>query len=305
MSTSRSIVLLCVLAWSCALRAQEAGDSIDGDVQKQIEQLLEQQNSLADRYNTLLREIKKNDQLSALNKTIAGARAKLAQAEANNDSLTTARQNEQDVREAVKLAIEKKLREHGEGGQLLERITELKSRRADHQWQIVLAEFQLNHELSPVNRALAGDEELTAAKAKLDAAGIEDRTEAKSAYDQLRARQLDDIVEAQRLLAVIEDSTAAAQRMLESIVAVEERLAPIRKQIERVENKRIAEARSQVADALNNDAIVELRQEVNDVVTEYNELIKKLVAENEEAVRLKAEYDEVRAKITELRNPVE
>jgi predicted nucleic acid-binding Zn-ribbon protein len=85
------------------------------------------------------------------------------------------------------------------------------------------------------------------------------------------------------------------------MVAVEERLMPIRKQIERVESKRIEAARDKVAEALNSEAIVALRKEVNDCVTEYNALITKLVAENEEAVRSKAEYEEVKAKIKALR----
>ena len=300
MSRLQFLSLGCFLVAPSIAFAQESEDTAD-DNQEQIELLVEQQNKLADEYNAILRKIKEDERLTELNKTIAAARAELAKAEAGNQALSAARRKEQDVRDAVRLAVEEKLKEHAEGGQLLARIEELKLKRADHLWQIELAQFQLNHALSPVNRALAGDKELATAKALLDAAGIEDRSDAKAAYDELREKKLEDIVEAQRLFAVIEDSAAAAQRLLESTVAVEERLTPIRKQIERIESKRIEAARAEVAAALNTDDIVELRKAVNEAVTQYNELITKLVAEDEEAVRLKAEYDKVRAEIKDLR----
>ena len=294
--------LITMLVATTTLLAQTDETPESDETQTQIDALIEQQNKLADDYNAILREIKKSEELVALDKAVGEARARLAKAEADNEELATARLAEQDARDAVAKAVEQKLKEHGEGAQLLARLEELQAKRTDSLWQVELAKFQMNHALSPVNRALAVDEELTAAKAKLDTASIDERTEAKAAYDELRAAKLDEIVEAQRLLAIIEDAGDAAQRMQESMVAVEERLAPIRKQIERIESKRVDAARDKVAEALNSEAIVALRKEVNDAVTQYNQLITKLVAENEKATALKAEYDEVRAKIKELRS---
>ena len=295
------VLLLTTLATTSAVVADEESEPSGSDVEKQVASLIEKQNELADRYNTILRKLKQHDDLVAIDKTITDAKKRLAQAEADNDALTDARVAEQAAREAVKTAVEEKLAEHPEGRQLLEQLEQLHQKRADSLWEIELAEFQLTHPLSPVNRALADDPDLSAAKAKLDVANIEDRSDAKAVYDALRADKLDDLVEAQRHLAAIEDGTSASQRLQESIVAVEERLSPIRKQIERVESKRVEDAREKVAAALNSDAIVALRKEVNDAVTQYNERITKLVAENEEAVRLKEEYDGVVAKIKELR----
>ena len=292
---------LIVWLTSCAIAQSDEGSPESAIVDKQIEVLIEQQNKLADDYNKILREIKQNEELVALNTSIAAAKARLSKAEAENKDLAIARQGEQEAREAVAEAVEQKLKEHGEGAQLLRRLEYLNDKRAEMRWQVAHAQFQMNHALSPINRTLAADAELAAAKAKMDAAGIDERSEAKAAYDLLRSEKLDEIVEAQRLLATIDDAGDAAQRAQESIVAVEERLAPIRKQIERIESKRIEAARDKVAEALNSEAIVSLRKEVNSAVTQYNELITKLVAGNEDAVRLKAEYDEVRAKIKELK----
>ena len=288
---------------ACLAAAQEAGEGAEAEnLQKQIDLLTQQQNQLADEYNKILREIKLNDDLVELNRAIADAKARLAKAEAENDALAEARQGELDARDAVAKAVEQKLQEHPEGAQLLERLGELKAKRAEHLWQTALAEFQMTNPLSPVSRALAADAELVAAKLKMETASVDERSDAKEAYDALRSDKLQDIVDAQRLMAIIEDSSDAAQRMRESIVAVEERLAPIRKEIERVESKRIESAREKIAEALNSEGIVALRMEVNESVAKFNALITRLVAENEEATRLKAQYDEVRAKIKELRS---
>jgi len=295
------LLLSPMLAAAIPATAQAPAEGRANEVQKQIEQLVEQQNKLADQYNAILRKLKQDETLVALDEAIAAAKAKLAKAEADNAALAAARAAEKDARKAVEQAVEEKLKAHPEAGRLLDDIAQLQTKRAEHLWQIELAKFQLEHPLSPVNRALASDKELSAAKAKLDAATISERSDAKAAYDELRKQKLEELAEAQRLQAIIEDSTAAAARARQSLIAVEERLAPIRKQIERVESKRIEEARAKVADALNSEKIVELRQDVNDRVTEYNTRIEKLIAENEEAVRLKAEYDRVRAKIKALR----
>ncbi len=68
-----------------------------------------------------------------------------------------------------------------------------------------------------------------------------------------------------------------------------------------MENRRITAAREKTSAALNSDAIMKLRQDVNDQAGKYNTLIKKLTADSDDAARLKTEYDEVRAKIAALR----
>lgn len=301
--TSCSLLVLTFMpAFTQALENESNDDAPPAqDAQKQIDELIAQQNKLADQYNAILREIRKNEQLVALDKAIAAGRAKLAAAEADNSELTAARDAEQQVREEVKKAVQQKLKEDSDGAKLLARVDEMQAKRAEQQWQAALAQFQLDSPLSPVNRALADDEELAAVKARLDAATIEERTEAKAEYDALRAAKLAELDEGQRLLAVIEDSTDAAERLSESIVAVEQRLIPIRKEIEQIESKRIAAAREKIAAALNSDAIVTLRKQLNEQITQYNTRIKELTADSAEATRLKAEYDAVRAKVAELR----
>lgn len=306
-SISRKALFVALILTTAAIgqEADEAENAFDQAVQGQIEKLVQQQNDLADRYNAVLAKLKKDEGLAALDKAISETKARLAKAESNNEALVAARVKEQEVRAEVKQAIDRKLREHGEGGQLLKRLEDLQAKRADHLWQVELAKFQMSHPASPINRALAASDELAAAKNKLDTARIEERGQAQADYDQLREELLSEIPDAQRLIAVIEDSTAAAGRMLASKVAIEDRLSPIRKQIERVENQRIEQARKEVAAALNNEEIVALREELNEKIVEYNTKIKSLTAESEEATGLKAQYDEVRAKIQALRTPVE
>ena len=63
------------------LFAQPAEDTPAADEQSEIDKLVEQQNKLADDYNAILRKIKHSDQRVALDKWVAAAKQKLAQAE--------------------------------------------------------------------------------------------------------------------------------------------------------------------------------------------------------------------------------
>ena len=69
--------------------------------ERALEALVARQNKLADDYNALLRQFRKNEELVALDDAVAAAKAKLAAAEADNDPLAAARDAERQVRKDV------------------------------------------------------------------------------------------------------------------------------------------------------------------------------------------------------------
>ncbi len=304
MNLIAQLAVSVLLAAAAQAQPAESNDpAANKELKEQLAAIITKQNAVIDEHNAIIRAIKKREELVKLDEAIAAVQKELAAAEADNADLTAARDAEQQVRDAVKLAIEEKLREHPEGGKLLEQVTSLNAKRIEQQWQVQLARFQLEHPLSPVSRALAGDEALAKFKRMIKESQSQEETAvAEAAYDALLAKKIAETEEGQRLQAMIEDASAAALRLQESAVAIEQRLLPIRRAIEKEEAGRIAEARKDVESALNSDRIKELRQQVNDSIAAYNARVKELIAANEDATRLRKEYDELGAQIKKLKD---
>ena len=121
-----------ILAAAGPVFGQPKQDPPAVDNPSEIDQLVQQQNKLADDYNAILRKIKQGDELVALDKAVAQAKGLLAKAEGDNDALTAARRAEQDAKQAVRQAVEEKLKEHPVGAQLVQRLHELQLKHRQH-----------------------------------------------------------------------------------------------------------------------------------------------------------------------------
>jgi chromosome segregation ATPase len=267
----------------------------------EIAALIAQQNALADEYNAILRGIKQQEDVAALEQELAEIKQALAKAEAGDPDLAEARGAQRAAIKARQKLIEQKISEHPEGGKALAQLKRLQAEKAAFQWDAALAQFQLDSPLSPINRALAGDDELAELQASIKAAATEDRLAAQAAYQKRRKEKIAALEEGQTLLAELEEATASADKLLQTIVLVEERLAPIRKQIEESTSADVAEAQAAVNSALEKGSIKELRERQTATIEKYNARVKELIAADPKADTLKAEYEALGKQIRDMK----
>jgi hypothetical protein len=291
-------LLLVTIGLACIGAAQ---DDAPADTTAELSGLIEQQNALADQYNAIIRTIKEREAIVALDDAITAANTALKKAEDADEGVAAARKNRAVVQVDAAAAVDKALADHAEAGEIREKIATIRDQMLDGQWQIALARFSLEHALSPVGRALASDQELADAKRAINAASGQDKAAARTAFEKLRGEKIATLEAGQALLAQIDEATAAGDRLQQSLVALEERLSPIRKEIEASQQQAIDEAQSALETALAAEPLKKLRLARNDAVMAYNKAVNEAVAADPQAGDLKKQYEAIAAKVKELR----
>ncbi len=239
--------------------------------------------------------------MAALEKELAEIKQALAKAEAGDPDLSQARGAQRAAIKARQALIEQKIGANPDGAKALAQLKKLRAEQAALQWDAALAQFQLDSPLSPLNRALAGDDELAELQAKVKAAVAEDRAEAQAAYQKRRQEKIAEIEAGKALLAEVEEASASADKLSQTIVHVEERLAPIRKEVEESTGADVAEAQAAVASALGKGSLKELRQRQAATIEKYNTRVKELIAADESALKFKAEHEALGKQIRALK----
>lgn len=302
--TTISAILLCVLLAGRAIpqETEPAADAVEGkSVEEQIAALIEKQNALADQYNAIVRRIKQNEELQALDKDIAAAEKQLAEAEAADEDLLAARRAEEKAASEAKKAVEEMIAEHPEGGKLQAQLETLREQRDELRWQVELARFQIDHPLSPVGRALKGDADLAELKRRANAAPRSERAEAMATLLKRRHEKAAELPQGRELVTQVEQATAALEKLQQTIVAVEQRLSPIREKIEADQQGALEKARQAVADARQSGRLKELADARTKAIKEYNAKVKQLIAADPDAAGLRAEYEALGRQVRQLR----
>lgn len=269
--------------------------------EKELAALVAKQNAAADEYNAILQGIKKQEDVAAIEKELAEIKTALAKAEAGDPDLADARGAQRAAIKARLALIELKISEHPEGGKAQSQLKKLKAEQLALQWEAALAQFQLDSPLSPVSRMLAADEELAELQAKAKAAPSEERADALAAHQKRRLEKIAEIEEGKQLLAAAEEANASADKLSQTIVLVEERLAPIRKAIEESTSADVSEANAAVNSALGKGSLKELRERQAATIEKYNARVNELIAADANAGRLKSEHEALGKKIRELK----
>jgi hypothetical protein len=294
-------ILGCVSLIALLALAALAQEAPPAEAEKDLAALIEEQNALADQYNAIIRQIKESEEIAKLDETITLAEKSLSDAEAADEAVIAARRQLTAAQADVQAAVEAKLADHAEAGGLQQKIAKAHGEMVEHQWQIALAQFALDHPLSPVGRALASDKELKDAKLLMEKAAAEDKAAAKTALEELRRAKIAALQPGKELLATIDEATAAADRLQQSIVALEERLLPIRREIEAAEKQALADAQAAVETALAAEPLKKLRLARNDAIKAYNAAVNKAIAADPQAGELRKQYEAIAAKVKELR----
>ena len=299
-----------LLAWSQddppaestpAVEPDEATPPEKTEGTNELAAMIAKQNAVADEYNAILQGIKKQEDVAAIEKELAEIKTALTKAEAGDPDLAEARGAQRAAIKARQALIEQKIGEHPEGGKAQSQLKKLRAEQATLEWEAAVAQFQLDSPLSPVSRALAGDDELAELQAKAKAAPAEERVEALAAFQKRRLEKIAELEAGKLLLAEVEEASAAADRLSQTIVLVEERLAPIRKTIEESTSADVAEAQAAVNSALGKGSLKELRERQAATIEKYNARVNELIAADANAGKLKSEHESLGKKIRELK----
>lgn len=260
-----------------------------------------QQNAVADQYNMILRGIKSLADVAALEAEMTSAQKAVTESEAGDPELTEARGAQRAAAIALRSLVEQKLAVHPEGAKALSQLKTLRDERAALLWDAALAQFRIDSPLSPIDRALADDAELAGLQAKVQSASPTDRPAVQAALQARRQKKIAAREDGKSLLTEIEAARGAADKLAQTIVGVEERLAPLRKQIESDESAGLVEAQAAVNRALDKESLKQLRATHAAAIEKYNARVKELVAADPDAGRLKVEYEKLGQQVRDLR----
>ncbi len=263
-----------------------------------------QQNSVAEQYNVILRGIKGRADVAALEAEMTAAQKAVAESEAADPDLTEARGAQRAAATALRSLVEQQLAVHPEGAKALSQLKTLRDERAALLWDAALAQFRIDSPLSPISRALADDVELVELQAKVQSASPTDRPAAQAAVQARRQKKIAEREDGKSLLAEVEAARGAADKLAQTIVVVEERLAPLRKQMESAESTGLVEAQAAVNRALDREHLKQLRATHAAAIEKYNARVKALIAADPDAERLKVEYEKLGQQVRDLRKAV-
>lgn len=292
--------LVAIFVLALPLAAQEDQPATK-DAQQRIAELIEQQNKLADEYNEAIRNIKAQPEVDKLNQAVENAEAALAKAESSDETLAAARQAEQTAKAALRKAVESQLAEHELAKPQLEQLASLEQKRAEHQWQLALSRFYLDHPLSPISRQLEIDPQLAQLKKAAESATRNQRAAAQQAYQSARSEKISQLEDAKTLLDAIDEASQASEKLTQSILAVQQKLNAIRQQIEAGQREQLAAAQKAIAQAQAAQPLADLRQARLAAIKVYNDKVNALLAEKPEIEKLRQQYQELGRQVRQLR----
>lgn len=269
------------------------------DIDAQIEVLRAEREKVTEAYNTAIRDLRQSEELRQLDTAIDEAERAFREAQRSNTALDEARAAEAEAQAEFRRVVAERLAEHVEAKALMDEIAVLRDQINDHTYQVALARFQLDHEFSPVNRALGADPELIGLRERAETAAEADRAALVRELTQLREQKRAELDIAKPLLATVDESGAEVDRLVRVLRPLETKLTGIRSVIEKEEQGRLTDAREAVTQAMDAERLNELRAAHTAAVEAYNQRVDEMLADPE-LTALKARHEELGNQIRDL-----
>jgi hypothetical protein len=295
---------ILTMAWlGAATLAQDGDPPLDAEallLKQQISEAIQKQNAAVDAYNAALARVKTSAELTRLDQA-ADAALKVYNEAKTKTADKVGPEAERLAAARLRILVEGKLAAHADAKEGVARMRQIQKEQAAHEWQIVLARLQLDHPLSPINRALADDGELSALAVRVESASRSELDAAQAALDKAREEKLANSKESQQLHKDIDQADMAIEKLNREAAAIEVRLAPLRRAIEAAETARLQAEQPAASDVADEAKLDELHRVYEDAVEAYNTRAKEFIATDADAARWRKEYDDWAAKVNELR----
>ncbi len=259
------VILTCSLI--LASKGEPKKPKTSAKVQK-LRGLQAQRGKLLQKQAEIRRQIEKSEATDDLREALKKAEKQYQ--ETLKKLQAEAREKEKDAQENLQKIIAKKIADNKDVSTLKKNVAKWKERVAELQYLIELNRFQLNHRLSPVQRALENDPQLK----KLYKDIFSRKPNASKIYHDARQAKLKSLPEAKKLLSEIEKAEKEREKTEQDIRKAEDQLRKLIRFIETGEDEDIQAARKQHSQA---------RQDYFKVFS--SEEIRKLQAKRSEASR--------------------
>ena len=262
--------------------------------------------------STIRRRVEKSEAAKALRKAADAADKAARDAEATNPGILAAMKAERAAYDAMQKAREDDLKANPETAALVRKIEEAEDSRAAMSYTLVLADVKLRHKDSPINRALAENEELAALQRAMSR-GWRDRGDyekARKAYEDARNAALAVMPEGKALLKEIAEAKAVLAEVTETGKAARKELTELRYKRGRApESKAVTEASARYRAAgearraaYNTPELKALADARREARKAHYDGINALVAKDPEGAVLVAKMAEIEKTIRELQS---
>ena len=241
------IAMLICMPVAAQVTKAEPVDKVTAEVRLQI--IARELQELEARMYAARRKIEKSEAITDLRKAADEADNAYQKGKTADPGVVAAKEASRDAQRECDALLLKKVKDSPAGVALLKEQVALDNKRADCSLRLALAEIKLNHEDSPIVRALAADPIIAQYKRACLAADGDARLEAKADYEKLMKATLADMPAAQALVAEIKTAKAGAAAAEKALEAVEDKLDELHDKAEKSDDKDLAAARARLAAA--------------------------------------------------------
>jgi len=239
-------MLICTPAWAQATKAKPI-DKVTAKVRLQI--IAKELQGLEARMYAARKKIAQSEAIADLRKEAAAAENAYQRGKTTDAAVVAAKEASRDAEREYAALLLKKVKNSPAGMALLKEQVALDNKRADCSLRLALAEIKLNHEDSPIVRALAADPIIAQYKRACLAADGDARVEAKADYEKLMKATLDDMPTAQALIAEIKSAKAGAAVAAKALEVVKDKLEKLHSDAAKSKDEDLVAARARLAAA--------------------------------------------------------
>ena len=304
---------LCVgLLWlGGALGAGEAPPPpADAEALKtQLKQWNEKARQLYDQYREIETKIRQSPEAVKLHEAQDAAERAYSEKTKANPAVEAATRAENDANAALRKLVRETLATRAEAKALNQEREQIADRRAKLEYQEAIAQLELTHHASGVNRALDKDPELVSLREAVDEinrqnADRETRDKAFKAYEDARKAKKEALPATKTLLTEIAEVRKACEALWKDQREVDNKLGELADSTARSDDPdikagrdKLEAARKLVADAYASEELKAVRKARSDARNDYSAKVNELMAADKNAAALKQEIDALQKQI--------